>query len=898
MQGQMRTTNILIRTAKHLGVITEEQIAGLKRQEGRLEAIRDIIEGIGETWQRAKKQMIISDVNTGFKMWRDTLVRIVSKSEELTSKQEGTLSIFGETAYEHFDRLSEKLDQVTDEELGNFLRVINYGFDKFLTLSENAVYFMGDVGDAIVENKKLADDLIDVFTDAGSLIKDTADESLTALNKALKATLKTLNSLAGLPGAGSSEGIIGTLLVGRMLGKWGRYISYLIVFDKIAGDLNEKLDKHWPFEGDAPYPLKMPTIGDFNDALDEANQGLTNLGQKMQGIRNESGDLTLFGKAMGAGNTDIYQRARAVSELRKRYDSIKDKIEKIRKIDQTKHPEKWQKGLREINKLQDELGVTERRLKLAEKSFDNATESANAFRKAAASKGGLDTFAKQKESVKKIEAAFDEASIKAEYFFDRLKDKVKAGETPADLTVEYAKQELNNQINQLESIKNRIEKNLSGYKDKFGKTPLYEEAKRQVAALNVNITDTQKKLKAVETGNFEDLVDLLEKSKKKTKDFNDVIRQYKEQNLDSYTSQLVSSLKSAGGAYEELAEQIVNNNLVWTDQKEILSGLTKEQKENLRTLLKLIRANKESEDLKERKKAIKEFNQEYRKTFMDSYDLERREIRKQAQEYKSQGIEAIRVAKWRKEELTRIAKEEAKAKLEASEYWKDGVKRGLNDIVDGYTDAAALMENATTSAFNSMTDSLVNFVMEGKFQWRDLARSILEELTRVYIKMEVIGRLASGLASMSNSNSGSWTGLLSEFGKGFGQAIWGSGGTTSGGLSTSSNFISSSGGHLNAYASGGLINEPVFGMGQKTGENYLIGESGPEYVTPARQMQNQSPPPITVQVINKTGEKADAKQGQTKWDGEKWVMSIVLDAANRNKGGFGKNLSAALQKQG
>jgi hypothetical protein len=181
-----------------------------------------------------------------------------------------------------------------------------------------------------------------------------------------------------------------------------------------------------------------------------------------------------------------------------------------------------------------------------------------------------------------------------------------------------------------------------------------------------------------------------------------------------------------------------------------------------------------------------------------------------------------------------------------------------------------------------MEDSLVDFVMTGKFEWRDMVNSMLEDWTRLMVRQSVTGPLAKAGSSMLSSLFSSYMG----------------GGTTSGGLSTSSNFISSSGGHLNAYASGGLINEPVFGMGQKTGENYLIGESGPEYVTPARQMQSQSPPPITVQVINKTGEKADAKQGQTKWDGEKWVMSVVLDAANRNKGGFGKNLSAALQKQG
>jgi TP901 family phage tail tape measure protein len=220
--------------------------------------------------------------------------------------------------------------------------------------------------------------------------------------------------------------------------------------------------------------------------------------------------------------------------------------------------------------------------------------------------------------------------------------------------------------------------------------------------------------------------------------------------------------------------------------------------------------------------------------------------------------------------------------IEKHDTWVDGAKAGFDEYANSAMNTMQQVNNIVYSSFRSMEDSLVDFVMTGKFEWRDMVNSMLEDWTRLMVRQSVTGPLAKAGSSMLSSLFSSYMG----------------GGTTSGGLSTSSNFISSSGGHLNAYASGGLINEPVFGMGQKTGENYLIGESGPEYVTPARQMQSQSPPPITVQVINKTGEKADAKQGQTKWDGEKWVMSIVLDAANRNKGGFGKNLSAALQKQG
>jgi hypothetical protein len=37
-------------------------------------------------------------------------------------------------------------------------------------------------------------------------------------------------------------------------------------------------------------------------------------------------------------------------------------------------------------------------------------------------------------------------------------------------------------------------------------------------------------------------------------------------------------------------------------------------------------------------------------------------------------------------------------------------------------------------------------------------------------------------------------------------------------------------------AEGGLINEPVVGLGQNTGRRYLLGEAGPEYVVPQDKM--------------------------------------------------------------
>jgi hypothetical protein len=102
-----------------------------------------------------------------------------------------------------------------------------------------------------------------------------------------------------------------------------------------------------------------------------------------------------------------------------------------------------------------------------------------------------------------------------------------------------------------------------------------------------------------------------------------------------------------------------------------------------------------------------------------------------------------------------------------------------------------------------------------------------------------------------------------------------------------------------ALAEGGWITEPVIGKGLRTGRQYTIAENEAEYVSPGgkmRAIQSQAPN-VTVNVINKTGANVDAKQeGALRLDGDRWVMSVVLNALNTNKNGFKSTMSAALSR--
>ncbi|MDY7537618.1 hypothetical protein QN372_00500 [Undibacterium sp. RTI2.1] len=101
---------------------------------------------------------------------------------------------------------------------------------------------------------------------------------------------------------------------------------------------------------------------------------------------------------------------------------------------------------------------------------------------------------------------------------------------------------------------------------------------------------------------------------------------------------------------------------------------------------------------------------------------------------------------------------------------------------------------------------------------------------------------------------------------------------------------------LRKYAGGGIANSPQLAM---------YGEAGPEaYVPlpdgrsiPVTMKGGQSggaAPAVTVNVINQTGQQANAQQGQMRFDGKQYILDVVMTAANQ-PGGFRSGMKDALK---
>lgn len=185
------------------------------------------------------------------------------------------------------------------------------------------------------------------------------------------------------------------------------------------------------------------------------------------------------------------------------------------------------------------------------------------------------------------------------------------------------------------------------------------------------------------------------------------------------------------------------------------------------------------------------------------------------------------------DELTRIEEEQVKKvrelaaeqdRLNAS--WEHGATRALTTYADFATNTALQVEQAMMHSFSAMEDSLVQFIMTGKLNFRSFANAVLSDLARIAIRQGITGPLAGALAG--------------GFGNLFGNGNFtpGQGYMGGGGFAWNANGNAFGPGGLEKFANGGaftnqIVSSPtLFKFANGTG---LMGEAGPEAIMPLKR---------------------------------------------------------------
>lgn len=123
------------------------------------------------------------------------------------------------------------------------------------------------------------------------------------------------------------------------------------------------------------------------------------------------------------------------------------------------------------------------------------------------------------------------------------------------------------------------------------------------------------------------------------------------------------------------------------------------------------------------------------------------------------------------------------------------------------------------SSATKITEALVEMSFGGKKSFKELTDSILKDLQRLIYQIFVIEPIIKGFRKLLSDPIPTQEGLLGMFtGEGIGGGLIGS--------------LLGFAQKIFGFSTGGLIQEPVAGIGLRSGSGYALGESGTEMVSP------------------------------------------------------------------
>ena len=173
----------------------------------------------------------------------------------------------------------------------------------------------------------------------------------------------------------------------------------------------------------------------------------------------------------------------------------------------------------------------------------------------------------------------------------------------------------------------------------------------------------------------------------------------------------------------------------------------------------------------------------------------------------------------RYDEKISLVKEQMENQIRLQRDWRMGLQRSYNEIVANSFNYAKFASSQMDSVVGHMTSSMENLAITGRFRFREMTVSILQDLSKIYMRMATM-KLVNYVGSYLFGGSGVST----------------AGGSIGGMFATAAHgrVFNSSG--LVAFARGGVVSSPTyFGF---NGGRGLMGEQGSEAVMPLTRTSN------------------------------------------------------------
>ena len=234
--------------------------------------------------------------------------------------------------------------------------------------------------------------------------------------------------------------------------------------------------------------------------------------------------------------------------------------------------------------------------------------------------------------------------------------------------------------------------------------------------------------------------------------------------------------------------------------------------------------------------------------------------------------ELARIAADAYEEIGDAAEEAGARQSAAGLDWYEAAEAGLARYRADALDGPDRIAQATQGAFRSMEDALVGFVTTGKFNFSDLANTIIADLARIAVRQSITGPLADALfGALAGLGGGPAPGADAFRRLQAGVAHAGGVAGAPGGVSRTVPAALFAG--APRYHAGGVA-------GLRPDEVPIIARRGEGVITP-QQMRALGSPNVTVNVENR-GSPQRVVDRRVEFDPRGIVVSVVTDDLDRN----------------
>lgn len=222
----------------------------------------------------------------------------------------------------------------------------------------------------------------------------------------------------------------------------------------------------------------------------------------------------------------------------------------------------------------------------------------------------------------------------------------------------------------------------------------------------------------------------------------------------------------------------------------------------------------------------------------------------------------------------------------------------MEAMVENWEDSTKAMQQAQAQWSESFVSMITSSMTSGKLEVGNFVKYVLQSILDAQLKAALAKPLSSIMGGVSSFVSGFFGGSSSgiEGAPGFMGPVDTPFAFANGGIMTDFGPL-----ELKKYANGGIANSPQLA---------LFGEAGPEAYVPlpdgrsipvtlnangaGASGQTTGQPSVTVNVINQTGQQANAQEGQMRFDGKQYILDVVLTAAHQ-PGGFRNGLKEAVK---